>query len=53
MKKLFMFLSVIGFLSVFSVSSFAQKATKGFDSLETQLTQEYDEFKIESGSALE
>ncbi len=53
MKKLFMFLSVIGILSVFSVSSFAQKATKGFDSLETQLTQEYDEFKIESGSALE
>jgi hypothetical protein len=53
MKKISIFLSLIGILSVFSVVSSAQKTTKGFDSLEKQLTQEYDEFKIESGSALE
>jgi hypothetical protein len=53
MKKISVFLSLIGILSVFSVVSLAQKAPKGFDSLEKQLTQEYDEFKIESGSALE
>jgi hypothetical protein len=53
MKKISIFLSLIGILSVFSVVSSAQKNPRGFDSLEKQLTQEYDEFKIESGSALE
>jgi hypothetical protein len=53
MKKISFFLSLIGILSIFSVVSSAQKNPKGFDSLEKQLTQEYDEFKIESGSALE
>ncbi len=53
MKKISFFLSLIGILSIFSVVSSAQKDPKGFDSLEKQLTQEYDEFKIESGSALE
>jgi hypothetical protein len=53
MKKISIFLVVIGVLSVYSVVSLAQKQVKGFDSLETQLNQEYDEFKIEKGSALE
>jgi hypothetical protein len=53
MKRISIILAVIGILSVCSVSSFAQKTPKAFDSLERQLAQEYDEFKIENGTALE